>query len=279
MREDLQRRHYSPEPVQTSRRCVAQCAPYCRTSPERRGPEQGRHYPLALVPARHVSWSLGRPTVCALRCCSHVTLGQPHRLADLPPPTRPTTLPPLLRQAAVAALLQAPRRLTTRAILTTLSAAGLRVSALGQRQVTAMARSRLGLCIRQGKGRQARCVLLAPRGLTLLRQYGPQSKLRPWRFPGPTPFPPLSRRTVSPRCRAAGVKAPGRKPMQPPTLRQAVASHGLAAGGEVRRLPLLLGPQSRRPTRRSLPVTPQARATMPSPLEPLPRGPAPEAQP
>src|SRR5262245_15813768 len=122
MRDDLQLRHYSPETVKTYLRCVAQCAQDFRTSPDRLGPEQVRQYQLYLVHERHVSWSLVMQTVCALRFFYNITLGQRHMLDYIPQPKRPHTLPTILSPAEVAILLQTPRRLKTRAILTTLYA-------------------------------------------------------------------------------------------------------------------------------------------------------------
>jgi integrase/recombinase XerD len=177
MCEDLQLRNYSPQTIEASLRCVAQFAHYFRTSPERLGPEHVRQYQLYLVHKRHVSWSLVMQTVCALRFFYHVTLGQPHMLAYIPQPKRPKTLPTILSQAEVAVLLQAPRRLKTRAMLTTLYAAGLRVSELCHLQVTDVESARMVLCIRQGKGQQDRYVMLSPRLLALLRQYWQQLSL------------------------------------------------------------------------------------------------------
>jgi site-specific recombinase XerD len=86
----------------------------------------------------------------------------------IPHPKRPQTLPTLLSPAEVAALLQAPRELTSRAILTTLYAAGLRVSELCHLQVTDVDSARMVLRIRQGKGQKDRYVMLAPQLLSLL---------------------------------------------------------------------------------------------------------------
>ena len=109
---------------------------------------------------------------------------------------------------------------------------------------------RLVLCIRQGKGQQERCVMLSPRLLVLLRQYWQRDKPQTWLFPGPTPQQPLTRRTVYTLGREAGGKAQGRKPVHPPSLRHAFASHLLEAGVDLRRLQLLLGHQSLRTTSR-----------------------------
>src|SRR5919108_5072198 len=171
MCEDLQLRNYSPETIECYLRCVAHFAQYFGTSPEHLGPEHIRQYQLYLVQEKQVSWSRVMQIVCALRFLYRTTLRQPWMIEYIPQPKRPKTLPTILSPAEVAALLQAPRRLKTRAILTTLYAAGLRVSELCQLQVTAIDSSRMVLCVRQGKGQQDRCVMLSPRLLDLLREY------------------------------------------------------------------------------------------------------------
>ena len=204
MLEDLQLRNYSPQTIDAYLRGVAHFAQHFRTSPARLGPEHIRQYQLYLIHEKRVSWSLVIQTVAALRFFYRITLRQPWMIDSIAPPKRPTTLPTILSQAEVAALLQAPRRLKTRAILTTLYAAGLRVSELCQLQVSDIDSSRMVLCIRQGKGQQDRCVMLSPRLLALLRQYWQRYKPRTWLFPGaeapPAPLAAHGLYAVS-RCR------------------------------------------------------------------------------
>ena len=270
MREDLQIRNYSPLTIDCSLRCVAQVAQYFGTPPDRLGPEQVRQYQLYLVQEKHVSWTVVIQTVCALRFLDRISLKHPWMLECIPQPKRPKTLPILLSPAEVAALLQAPRRLKSRAILTTLYAAGLRVSELCHLQVTDVDSARMVLRIQQGKGQQDRYVMLAPSLLTLLRQYWLQAKPRPWLFPGRDPAQPLSRKTVYVLCQQAGVRAHLGKAVHPHMLRHAFASHLLDAGVDLRRLQLLLGHRSLRTTTRYLHVSPQALSAIASPLELLP---------
>ena len=279
MRDALQLRHSSPDTVKTSLRCVAQLAQYFRTSPDRLGPEQGRQYPLSLVHERQGSWSLVMQTVCAWRFFYKSTRGQRHLLDDIPQPPRPQTLPTILRQAVVAPLLQAPRRLKTRAMLTTLYAAGRRVSELCHLQGTDSDSARMVLCVRQGQGPRDRGVMLSTRLLALLRQYWQRDQPRPWLFPGPDRTQPMARKTVSLLWREAGVKAQLGKAGSRHLLRHAFASHLWEAGVDLRRLQLLWGPQSLRPTSRSLPVTPHALSLIPRPLDTLPLPPTQEGQP
>jgi len=189
---------------------------------------------------------------------------------DIPQPKRPYSLPTILSPDEIAALLEAPRRLKSRAMLTTLYAAGLRVSELCHLQVADVDSACMVLRIRQGKGQQDRYVMLSLRLLPLLRHYWQQDKPRTWLFPGPDPTKPITRETVYRICHHAGVQAGLAKPVHPHTLRHCFASHLLEAGVDVRRLQLLVGHQSLRTTSRYLHVSPQALHAIPSPLDTLP---------
>src|SRR4029453_9409830 len=105
--------------------CGADFAKHFGISPEHLGPEQVRTYQLFLVQEKQVAWPSVVQTVCALRFFYPVTLGPPGLLESIAPPRRPFTLPTILSQAEVAALLTPSRNLKHRAILTTLYAAGL----------------------------------------------------------------------------------------------------------------------------------------------------------
>jgi site-specific recombinase XerD len=190
MCEDLQIRNYSTQTIDCYLRCVAQFAQYFGTSPARLGSEQVRQYQLYLIQEKHVSWTVVMQTVCALRFLYQITPGRPEMIAAIPQPKRLKTLPILLSPTEVAALLQAPRHLKTRAILTTLYTAGLRVSELCHLQVTDVDSARMVLRIRQGKGQQDRYVMLAPSLLTLLRQYWQHAKPPPVALSRARPRPP-----------------------------------------------------------------------------------------
>ena len=194
--EALQRRHSSAHTTRASLRCVADCAKHCGTSPEPLGPEQVRTSQLFLVQETQVAWPSVVQTVCALRCFSRVTLGRPAMRESIAPPRRPSTWPILRSPAAVAAFLTISRHLKHRAILTTLYAAGRRVSARCPLQVTDMDSARLVLRVRHGKGQDDRYGMLSPTLLPLLRQYGQQETPRPWLLPGQPRTRPLTTRAV-----------------------------------------------------------------------------------
>ena len=270
MLEDLQLRNYSPQTMPCYLRCVAAFAEHFGLSPEHLGPEQVRISQLFLVQEKQVSWPSVVQTVCALRFFYRVTLGRPAMLEYIASPQRPLTLPIILSPAEVATVLRTPRHLKHRAILTTLYAAGLRVSELCQLQVTDIDSARMVLRVRQGKGQHDRYVMLSPKLLPLLRHYWQQEKPRPWLFPGTLRTRPITARMVHRICRAAGQAAHLPKLIHPHLLRHAFATHLLEAGVDLRRIQLLLGHRSLRSTSRYLHVTPQALHATPSPLDALP---------
>ena len=164
-------------------------------SPERLGLEDVRAFQVHLV-STGISWASLNQIVCALRFFYRVTLGRPAMLEYIAYPRRPFTLPTILSAAEVAALLTALRNLKHRAILTTLYAAGLRVSELCQLQVTDIDSARVVLRVRQGKGQHDRYVMLSPKLLPLLRQYWQQDKPKPWLFPGHPQTRPMTTKAV-----------------------------------------------------------------------------------
>jgi integrase/recombinase XerD len=270
MLEDMQLRNYSPLTMHCYLRCVADFARHFGASPAHLGPEQVRSYQLFLLQDNQVSWTSVVQTVCALRFFDRITLGRPEILEYIASPQRPFTLPLLLSPAEVATLLTTPRTLKHRAILTTLYAAGLRVSELCQVQVTDIDSARMVLRVRQGKGQHDRYVMLSPQFLPLLRHYWQQHTPRPWLFPGTPRTRPITARMVHRICRDAGQAAHLPKAIHPHLLRHSFATHLLEAGVDLRRIQLLLGHRSLRTTSRYLHVTPHALHATPSPLDALP---------
>src|SRR5262245_12290887 len=182
--------------MRASLRGVADCAKPWGTSPAPLGPEPGRTSQRLLVPEPQVAWPSIVPTVWAWRCFSRVTLGRPAMRESLAPPRRPCTLPPRLSPAEGAACLTVSRHLQHRALLPTLSAAGLRVSALCPLQVTDIDSARTVLRDRQGRGPHDRYGLLSPPWLPVLRQEWPQATPQPWLVPGHPRTRPMTTKAV-----------------------------------------------------------------------------------
>jgi integrase/recombinase XerD len=162
-------------------------------------------------------------------------------------PRQPASLPKLLSEAEVDALLAAgatlPQRhaLVSQAGFALLYATGLRVSELLNLPRTALATSAELLSIR-GKGGRERLVPVsaqARRAASDLIAASPPSR---YIFPGRDPRRPLTRQGFDIVVRETAIAAgldPAR--LSPHVLRHAFASHMLARGADLRSLQILLG--------------------------------------
>lgn len=270
MIEELRLRNYSPNTITVYIRCVAQFAQHFRLSPEQLGPEHIRQYQLFLVQQRKVSWALFNQTVCALRFFYHHILHRDWVIDYIPYPRREDKLPVVLSPAEVAAVFEATRNLKHRTILMTIYAGGLRVSEVRHLRVSDIDSQRQVICVRQGKGRKDRQVMLSPKLLEALRIYWKSYRPRVWLFPGESPDRPVSSETVWRVCHQAGEAAHLSKPISPHTLRHCFATHLLEEATDLRRIQVLLGHRNLKTTARYLHVSNLAVRTTVSPLERLP---------
>lgn len=241
MLEDLRVRNYSRKTQKIYVEAVARFALYFARSPDELEAEQIRTYLVYLVEGKHVSWSLFNQTVCALRFLYRVTLGRGDLVPDIPFPRAVKKLPVVLSADEVRRLVQAVRHPKHRAILLTTYAAGLRVSEALALKVSDIDSDRMVLCVRQGKGRKDRTVMLSPQLLSILREYVRRFRPRDWLFPGRDMQRPLNVTAVQRACvearRAAGLD----KRATVHTLRHSFATHLLEAGTDLRIIQTLLG--------------------------------------
>jgi integrase/recombinase XerD len=268
MREDMQIRNYSPHTIDGYLRYVAQFAKHFGTSPDRLGPEHIRTSQRHLL-QQQVSESIFIQTVWALRFLYETTLHRSWMVDSIPYPKKPKTLPVILSRDEVQALLLAPRYLKHRAILATLYATGVRVSALCQLQGTDIDSRRMVIHVRQGKGKRDRMVMLSPDLLPLLRRYWKLYQLQSWLFPGHRITEPITSDGVAFVCKKAGHVATLTKALDPHLLRHTFATPRLEAGVDLHRIQRLRGHARLRSTSLSLPVAPPALTATERPLDAL----------
>jgi len=270
MIEELRLRNYSSNTITVYIRCVTQFAQHFRLSPDRLGPKHIRQYQLFLVERKKVSWALFTQTVCALRFFYQRTLHRNWMIEYIPYPRHEEKLPVVLSPTEVAAVFAATRNLKHRTILMTIYAGGLRVSEVTHLRVADIDSQRQVICVRQGKGRKDRQVMLSPKLLERLRIYWKRYRPVVWLFPGESPERPVSSETVWRVCRQAGEAAHLSKPISPHTLRHCFATHLLEDEIDLRRIQLLLGHRNLKTTARYLHVANLAVRTTVSPLDRLP---------
>jgi site-specific recombinase XerD len=270
MIEELRLRNYSPNTVEIYIRCVAKFAQYFKLSPDQLGPEHIREYQLFLVQRKKAAWAVFNQTVCALRFFYHHVLHRDWMIEHIPYPRHEEKLPVVLSPGEVAAVFEATRNLKHRTILMTIYAAGLRVSEVTHLRVSDIDSQRQVICVRQGKGRKDRQVMLSPKLLEVLRIYWKSYRPMVWLFPGNPPDRPITRETVLTICRQAGEAAQLSKRISPHTLRHCFATHLLEDAIDLRRIQVLLGHRNLKTTAKYLHVSNLAVRTTVSPLDRLP---------
>ena len=267
MLEDLQIRNYSPRTVAAYIRRVAEFAKHFGKSPELLGAEQIREYQLHLIKEKGVSLSTYIQTVCGLRFLYSNTLQRAVSIDRIPLPRYEKKLPVILSPAEVKRLLETPRNLSHRTILTTMYAAGPRVSEVATLKASDIDSGRGLIWIRGGKGRKDRQALLPPKLLELLRVYFRWKRPQQWLFPGGKPNQPISTKSIFLACRKAAQKAGISKAVHPHSLRHAFATHLLEAGVDLRTIQLLLGHSKLETTARYLHVANTTVCATTSPLD------------
>ena len=238
--DDLRLRNLSPRTIACYVAHVAAFARHFGRSPAQLDREHIRLYQLHLRDEKQASWSLFNQAVCALRFFYKVTLPSPWAVEHLPYAKRPRSLPAVLSREEVQQLLVCVERPIYRLLLTTLYAAGLRLSEGLHLQVRDIDSARMVLHIRSGKGQKDRLVPLSPKLLDDLRAWWRLRRPTAWLFPGRN-NQPLTASGVQRACQAAVILAGLTKHATPHTLRHSYATHLLEAGLDVRTLQKLLG--------------------------------------
>jgi integrase/recombinase XerD len=159
-----------------------------------------------------------------------------------------------------------------RALLTTVYAAGLRVSEAVGLKVGDVDSARMVIHVRAGKGQRDRHVMLSPQLLAILREYWRRTRPRSWLFPGPDPSCPVTARSVQRACCAAVAAAGLDKSVTVHTLRHCFATHLLEQGVDIRVIQHLLGHRQIASTTRHARVALDTIRQVKSPLERLDLG-------
>jgi len=271
MLEDMSIRNFAENTQLSYVQQVACFARHFGCSPEQLGPEQVREYQRHLIKDRRLTASSVGTATAALRFLYRVTLKRDWTNDDIPMPKKPFKLPVVLSQQEVVLFLSSVASVKHRTILTTLYAAGLRISEATHLLVTDVDSQRMMLRVDQGKCRKDRYVMLSPCLLDTLRSYWKIARPKPWLFPGDIAGRPITRDAVGQACEKAHRASGIAKPITPHSLRHAFATHLLESGTNVRTIQLLLGHRSLATTSRYLKVATSTVCATTSPLDLLPK--------
>jgi site-specific recombinase XerD len=216
--------------------------------PEDMGEEEVRAYLLHLIEDRHFPPTTVRMFRSALTFLYVKTLDRPLEVKRVPLMRRRRPLPDVLSGTEVSRLLEAVRSPMYRAVITTLYAAGLRISEGCSLRPEDIDSKRMLIHVHDGKGGRDRYTVLSTRLLEHLRDCYRIFRPKEWLFPGRTASGHISSGSVSDVFRRALAASGITKHVTPHTLRHSFATHLLERGTDVSVIRALLGHSSLRAT-------------------------------
>lgn len=241
MIRDMALRGFSPRTHASYIAAVVKLAKYYHRSPDQLTNEEVQAYLAYLILERKLSWSTCSQAAHAFRFLYHVTLGHPRTDFHVPAPKQPQKLPEILSREEVCRLLAAPPHPRHRLLLTTVYAAGLRVSEAIALKVSDIDADRMTIRIEQGKGAKDRYVALAARLLQDLRAYWKSAPPGVWLFANRQGTRPIDITVAQKIYTMAKLRAGIHKQGGIHALRHAFATHLLEAGTDLHTVQRLLG--------------------------------------
>jgi len=241
MIRDLTVRGLAPRTHKAYIAAVVRLAKHYRRSPDQITNDEVQTYLAYLIQERKLSWSTCSQAANAFRFLYHVTLGHPRTDFHVPLPKQPQKLPEILSREEVWRLLAAPPHPRHRLLLSTIYAAGLRVSEAIALRVSDIDADRMTIRIEQGKGAKDRYVPLAARLLQDLRAYEKSAPPGIWLFANRQGTRPIDITVAQKIYTMAKLRAGIQKQGGIHALRHAFATHLLEAGVDLHTVQRLLG--------------------------------------
>src|SRR5690606_25146951 len=204
-------------------------------------------YHLELITKEGKSISFQNQSINAIKFYAEKVLNHPRAHYNLSRPKKALTLPKVLTQDEVNAILEATGNVKHRAILSVIYSGGLRISECINLQLTDIDSSAMRIWVRNAKGKKDRITLLSPKILKLLRNYYLIYRPKKWLFEGPgnKQYSASSIRSIFNRAKK---KARVGAPATVHTLRHSFATHLLENGTNLRYIQKLLGHNSSKTT-------------------------------
>lgn len=221
-----------------------------------------------LVNERKVSVSYQNQSINAIKFYYERVMSGNRKLYHIDRPREEETLPEVMSEEEVAALLKSIKNLKHLAIIMTIYSGGLRISEAVNLKIKDIDSKRMQIRVEQSKGKKDRYTLLGTTTLKVLRKYVAEYKPVLWLFEGE----PGGRYSVSSIRQVfyAAVKAVGiKKKVSVHTLRHSFATHLLEAGTDMRYIQSLLGHQSSKTTEIYTHITTKGFETIKNPLDKL----------
>lgn len=198
--------------------------------------------------AKKLSSSYQNQVINAIKLFYRNRFSKKIELENLHRPKREKRLPNVLSKAEVKAILEAPKNLKHRAMLSLIYACGLRRSELLNLTLKDILSDRKLLFIPQSKGKKDRVVPISEKIIDMLREYYKTYKPKTWLFEGQFPNTPYSEKSLENVLKQSLSKTKITKKVSLHWFRHSYATHLLESGTDLRYIQELLGHSSSRTT-------------------------------
>ena len=221
-----------------------------------------------LVIERKVSSSLQNQAINAIKFYFEKVLKGPRKVYLIDRPNKERTLPIVLNEQEISALLKSISNIKHRAIVMLAYSSGMRLGELTNIRVKDIDSQRMQIRVEQGKGKKDRYTILSKKLLETLREYFKKYQPKEWLFEGAS-GEQYSGRSIQTIVKEASKKAGIKKKVGVHTLRHSFATHLLENGTDLRYIQSLLGHESSKTTEVYTHVTTKGFDQIKSPLDNL----------
>ena len=242
---------------------------FYRRALERLSCEEVQRFLDEVITVRKLAWATVNVYFSAYRFLYEQVLKRPTCSFSIPPRGRSGTRPGILSREEVGRLLEAPRNVKHRALLSMTYGSGLRVSEVVRVRIRDIDRGRMMLRVEQGKGHKDRYTVLSTPALGLLEELWRAYRPAEYFFTGQDGIHPICDATAQSAYYAALRRSGVRRVGGIHVLRHCFATHLMEDGVDIYTIRRWMGHTSLVTTGRYMHVTREHLAKIKSPLDSL----------
>ena len=260
-------RSFAPKTHINYLHAIEELSRYYWRSPDQLSCKEVQLFLIHLIQEKKRAWATVNVYFSAYRFLYEQVLGWDKKLFSIPPRGRSGKRPGVLSHKEALKLINAPKNLKHRALLSLTYGSGLRVSEVVRVQPVHLDRGRMMLRVEQGKGHRDRYTILAKKTLRLLDRLQREAGSLNWYFPGKDKEQPLSVCTAQMVYESAIRRSGVRRVGGIHVLRHCFATHLMEQGVDIFTIKKWMGHRSLTTTSRYMHVTAEHLASVKSPLD------------
>lgn len=245
----MEHKRYSQNSIKTYVEMVKRFLMFCYPKPANEiGNKDMVDFVNEFIIKKNYSFTYQNQVVSAAKLFFREVLHSKLEVESFERPRRQYKLPNVLSKEEVKQILEAPKNLKHRCMLSVIYACGLRRSELLNLQVNDIDSKRKLLIIRNSKGNKDRVLPISEKLIKMLRDYYVAYKPKRWLFEGQSPSTQYTGASLFKVLRKSVDSANINKPVTLHWLRHSYATHLLESGTDLRYIQELLGHKSSKTT-------------------------------